>query len=324
MKFKDVTMLLKKLLSLCLMIITMASAQIPPHNQTIPTANPEENKLVNTLATPIIVASLALVLWITAPDDVKASLRTQCHPGNLTTNFLKEYTTWALVTLSHEIGHALTHRLLTGNPSTIHLGSSAPDSTPLVTLGALSIDGLNPKTGRTQCSLVNPDQFDVIIGPFLQTYCEQHHLIRQNLTLTQIYYILQSKEFETFKQKQDLPANKKALFLLAGGLSGLLTYHLTQLCITKGIRLDHISYAQLICALIPTSNQSDGAQLWRDCLGIPQKHIDTAIALSPFIAMAAEVLCSVTSPANKKAPLHSTLLLGLINYFMQGYLRFHC
>ncbi len=101
------------------------------------------------LTAPIIVGCLGILYWLTAPQANKDALCAQLSPSNLAINVLQEYTAWALTTLSHETGHALVGQLLTRNKAAVHYGSTQSAKTPILSLGRLHIDGLEPTCGHT-------------------------------------------------------------------------------------------------------------------------------------------------------------------------------
>jgi hypothetical protein len=261
-----------KILFLCCLL---CSSKHLPAQETPPQQQPT---CFDRLSTPIIVGCLGILYWLTAPQENKDALLRQLTPSNLAVNFLQEYTSWALTTLSHETGHALAARMLTGNAATIHYGSTQTPQQPLLRIGRLHIDGLDPKSGST---------------------------------------VITTKS--SLSNKRQMTA-----FLLAGGIAGIIGHHLIQLCTSKNIRIDAITIQQMISALVPYHHDSDGALLWRNCAGVSEDKINFLIRITPYIEMAAEAWCAAHDPhATEQSPLHASLLIGMINYFLRGYLRLH-
>jgi hypothetical protein len=264
--------------SIAIAVPWRATSSIAPsqrHHQAI---------LFDNLSTPLIVASLALIFWITAPQSTRDRLATQLHPINLICNMVTQYTSHMSTTCAHEMGHALAYKILMELSSTIHLGASTPAKS-LVQCGPLHIDGLDPNKGHT----------DLII----------------------------TKEWIT-QQLRSPQRTKQALCLLAGGLAGILGHYLICHATKKPIKFDSITINQLINALIPITSTSDGTKLWRDCIRTTPQLINLVMQIVPYLAIAGELYCTSTDPhTSDNAAAHSIFLIGLINYFLRGYVHFY-
>lgn len=284
-------------------------------------ATPAEKPLFDKLFAPSMILGLTCVLWLTAPEDIQETLKAQLAPGSLATNFAKEYSSWALTTLCHEAGHALVQSLASGRSSEIHLGSSTPSNEPpLFTIGNIHVDGLNPMHGYTPHVFVSEEQKEELLKIIKDAGLGRAGTVNPERAAA----VMQGPEFLNLKQAL-LPDRKLyATFLLAGGLSGLLAHHGAQKLFSQPLRIDGITINQILNALFPMAPNSDGAALWRDCVGVPPAVINAAIEIAPLLEIAGELYVAFHDPqSTHNAPAHSKLLIGLINYFSRGYLRFH-
>jgi hypothetical protein len=276
-------------------------------------------------ATPLIVASAATLYYLTANTKQRENLLTQVKPQNLLINFITEYTKHISATLAHEAGHATAHKMITGKGCTIHIGSTQTtrNQKPLFTIGNIHIDGLVPTQGHVNHQFVPQEEIDAAVATCITNYCNNHKISPKQLTSDSIADICASNEFKAFR-KSLLPTTPQyALFVLAGGMAGITANQLSKLLL-KEKGPDSVLILQLLNMLIPCAQNSDGAAFLRDCAHTPEQVIQTLIALAPFIDIAAEIYC-VTSDTQAKpnSPLHSQVLIGVINYFLRGYLRFH-
>lgn len=282
--------------------------------QEAPVSSEPKKAITDIILTPAIIASLAFIIWITAPEEVQEKLINQLTPGKLAANFAKEYSSWALATLSHEAGHALVQSLATGRPSTIHLGASKPTGKPpFFTIGNLHVDGLEPHAGYTPLDFTSQEEKQEFIA-MVKEACRQAKEVPQAVAIAPSADI----------PNPFLPDRRLyAIFLLAGGLSGLLANHARQGLFSKEFRIDGITINQLCNALIPNDKNSDGAALWRDCVGVPPAVINAIIEISDLFGIAGEMYVATRDPRSQNSPILSKLLVGLLNYFSRGYLRFH-
>jgi hypothetical protein len=276
--------------------------------------------LIEAAATSVIVSGLIVICCLTAPEDVQQSLKHQMQPSALTLNFLQEYSTSAVSTITHEVGHCLAQYVITGQIGRIHLGSTQHGDKPLIDLGHVHIDGFIPNQGHTEQMFIKTQQAHAAVAQFIAQYCVDHNLDPANLSNAQLHTMVQSPAFTEFK-KELLPDRRTyAAFLLAGAASGLIAHHL----IKRSLKPDHITFLELFNAFVPFQQQSDGAALWRDCIGVSDDTIAQIIKVAHLIDMSLELYCSVHNMHNlSSAPLHSKLLIGLANYFSRGFLRFH-
>lgn len=295
-------MRIRLLLTLILSLtITTVTPVTPPQQEPVPT-------VIDRLAVPVIVGGLAVFCWFTAPANVQASLRHQVTLPNLLLTIATEYGSWKLATFLHEFGHAAVAAYLFGQPTSV------------------SFSALDPTQGDTKLESFLPlYQQQEAVASFITTYCHRHHLDAATLTVEQMTAIAHTPDFETFR-KSMLPERKRyALFLMAGGLVSLLGHHLIQALINKHHRpLDSITINQLLLMLMPSGHDSDGSKLWSDCAEIAPRIIAFFEMIAPYLSFGGEIYGSVTDPCNTQgAPLHSKLLIGCLNFWLRGYLRFH-
>ncbi len=272
----------------------------------------------------VLVGLLGALCWITAPDHVKQNLQKQIYPGKLASNFLTEYSSWMLALCAHEAGHALVASHITGQPSTIHIGSTTPDSDPLFTIGNINVNSLDPKHGVTMTDIRDSATIMDKCKALVTEYCAQHKIQPTSITPQQLQEIFQSPEYQALQQQLGPTRAQRAAILLAGGVGGIIGYHLVQALLTKKIRFNHITLHQLMGALLPMTTSNDGAALWRECLGVPEDVIQKFIDYAPYFAIMGEIMVSASNPDNTpNTQPHTIALIGLINFFTRGYLRFH-
>lgn len=275
-------------------------------------------------STPCIVSCLAFLYWMSAPQIIKDRFTDQLTPTQLALNFLTEYGTRAFVTLAHELGHASAGYGMTGRWGTIHLGATTHTTQPLISFGNIHIDGHCPTQGHTEQVFIDSPEKIELAQQFLTTYCLEHGLDYTNLSPEQAATIITSTEFHHFVASLVPSPKQYALFLLAGPLAGLVVYHWFKALAGKDFGLDSITMTQIINAFLPFAKNSDGAALWRDCIGVYPATIAIMIYITVFIDLASELYFAVSDPrSSPQTLLHSKLLIGLINYFSRGYLRFY-
>jgi hypothetical protein len=308
-------------------IVLMLSVTITIHasSKATPTTSiPTETKSASTnasyidwLAKPVYIAAFATLHLLTAPEPVRQNFINQLSRPNLANNFITQYLSWCISTLAHESGHAITQKLLTGTNSIVHLGSTGtPATTPLLTLGPISIDGINPTHGNTHT--VGNSHF----AAFLANYRSRNNLAADNLTPQQITNLLESREYADFK-RSILSTKDNLIITAAGGICGLFAHHLAQKISTGELTFDHITANQLFNLLLPFNLHSDAAILWRNGAGIPDSIIAKICELAFFIDVAMEIYLAIKETTFPVAtPLHSQILIGLINYNARGFLRF--
>ncbi len=262
----------------------------------------------------LITASLIATFLLTTPDDnpdVKQRFIKQLQPAHLLCNGALQYLTWSLATLAHEEGHALADKMLFNATSSIHLGTDTP-AKPWLTVGNISIEGFRPYLGYQHSSLV--DQQVAMVTALIT-----------GKTVPPNQPINQTK-------------NKCAIKLMAGGIVGALVYQLV-----KGIRHgafssdasralynkllspDPITFHHLVQAFIPLDTDSDAAKVWRECLQVPEEYIQAVLDLEigPGLDIAGEIYCACRgADPTINAPVHSKVLIGIINYMCRGYAKF--
>ncbi len=330
-------------------ILIIALHRTPVTNAQHPHAHhQQEQTLTDKLAIPVIVITLAALLWATAPDDVKAACKDQLQPIALAFNLVHEHSSWSFAAFAHETGHAYATSLLTGQQGTIHIGAAAqnPIPKPLFRVGNIHVHGFSSNHAYTVLPYpdpADPTQADARINQFITDYCARHHINRHTLTHEQLLTMLTSPEGQSFRARV-LSSNygKHATILLAGGLTGLIAHHGSkgiwsyihrlfrrtnrplQGAWNDMIRPDSITFNQILNALIPFHASSDASKLWRDCVGVPQGVVNAIVKIAIFIDLAGEIFLAHRDYQNTPgAPMHSKVLIGLINNLTRGYLHIH-
>lgn len=309
-----------------------------------PARQHEQKTLYDRISTPLIVAILGAALWATASDDVKEAIKKQIDPKSLAFNFVHQYSSWTFTALMHEVGHAQAELALTGQRNTVHLGATEDNrlKEPLFRFGHINIEGFAPDVGYVQQTGTTNAAQAALINTFVAQYCVDHRINRARITPDQIKDMLKSPEGIAFRKTLLPPAGKYAGILLAGGISGLLAHHLSKAghayirnllnsqkdplrkAARHMLQPDSITVNQIFSALIPCDAHSDGAKLWRDCVGVPESVVNAIIKIAVLIDIAGEVYLAHRDPeATADAHLHSKALIGLINFFARGYFHFH-
>lgn len=286
----------------CCILITPATSTIPTQ-QTVSsdTQAPRQSIIRPPRILTLILLAIATELFVMAASEpTQQKVLGQLEPSSLLKNFAVEYATHANATLLHELGHTIAARLLTGQLMVVHLGSY--EKKPLLDLGPIKIDGLDPNAGLTA------NQIDL--------------------------------EQSSSNQKGSLSTAKKALFLLAGGSTAITCHYLIKLLLasisnltTKDQRplnriftLDPILIEQLITMLWPLhvkeNSLSDGGKLWQDCVGLDPQIVSTASAIAPAIEYAGEVALAYTTAKGQQPSAIDLLIIALLNQNLRGYLRF--
>jgi len=308
------TQLFSTYLSLFL-VFSLATA--PVQAATMPPAAPQPSTAEQTydgLLTVGVIASLAALHYISAPPHVKEAFMKQLQPQALLCNLVTTYSSWFLAALAHEYGHALATKLLTGDECVIHLGTNDARAEPLIKLGPVHIDSLNPRLGVTE----NTTQHERIYNKITSS-------VGKNGSHEGLIEFCKSKEFKDFLASIQPDRRARAVILLAGSFAGILVHHCLQAVINpKHHRfLDSITMNQLLNAFVP-NNTNDAALIGVECLNIPHTTLAKLNCVTQYAMLAGEVYCSINNPENTPdAPLHNAVVVGLLNFFLRGFLHFH-
>ena len=312
----------KKLLifTLCATInlhATELPATIPTPISPAPTTEQTESSALDYLTKSVIIIDLAILHLLIAPEPVQQNFFRQLNCPNLAYNFITQYLSWSASTLAHEGGHSIARKLLTDADSIVHFGSAKkPTTAPLLTLGSICIDDINPTQGHTHIT------DESLFATFLTDYRAKHNITTEDFTPEQMTGLLASAEFKAFKQIfMQSPDN--LLITIAGSLSGLIAHHLIQKISTGELTVNHITANQLSNLLLPFDSNSDAAVLWRHGAGIPDSVITTICERAIYIDILIEISLAIKETADPTVtPLCNQVLIGLINYATRGYLRF--
>jgi len=293
----------------------------------------EPGILTSVLARPAIGCLYLLTFLMKAPDKIKESLKKQFHPASLLINFIHQYSQWWSSTLCHEAGHSLVHRYLTGKTNTIHLGYSSNDKhrKPWLTIGNVAIEGIDPLAGHTHIEFELSSDDIKKINEFIITYAKEHNIKENTINQETIKTILTSPDFKTFKESFDTNKKKYAAILLAGGSVGILGHHLLKLMFNgkkEALAIDPITINNFFNMLIPIDQNSDAAQLYKDCLGISSEVINNFVFFGQLLHVLtiSSIDCYQSYNDNQTttdASFYDRLMIALANFYLMGYLRFH-
>lgn len=298
-------------------------------------------RIIKQLA-PLVFGVLCVELcFLTAPEETQASLLDQIQPKNLALNIGKEYAKRLFTTFMHELGHALTAKALCDNKIDIHLGGSSrdkPSHKPLLTVGPIAIDGINPCTGYS----ITQTTTDLMLYALSQlpAYCQEHNCSLLELDDKQLHEalaaIMTSDTFLDVAQNIEKNKKKKALILLAGGACGALSNVILRTLSAKsrglsgalkhGFAPDSITMHNLFNMLVPygSSGESDASKLYIDCLGLSKKAVTTIGSITPALDMLFECWLAFQDERNAgPASPHAAMLVGLANFFFRGFAQFH-
>jgi len=286
---------MKKIICTAVFCLSVHVGITAPASCATPVPAPNDSLLIRAYS-PLMAGVWLLLFWASAQDDVREKFLQQLEPSSLLVNFAKEYTSWLSATLSHEGGHALVNHLLTSRSSTIHIGDPErePGQKPLFTVGNIAFDGVNPLVGST------------------------------------VY---------TGARGEKISAIKTGAICAAGGVSGIAGYHIVCLLATlascvighknidntifkKALKPDQITMQHFLNVIWPLAPNSDAAQVWRDCLGLPESFIDTAVRIAPLVQTGLILGINYYNNETTKASPFSAFCLEMANYYLLGFLRF--
>ncbi len=297
-----------------------------------------------TLGQIAIITLAAELLVLMGSESTQQNLKEQITPLALLKNFITQYTSHATATFFHELGHAVATRLLTNQPTTIHLGNVQHQDPPLLDLGCIKIEGLSPTAGTTSIeSALTDKQVAAYMGQQFGKYCKEHQLNAKAMTREQVETML--KELATTPHQTIAEKNrvKEAVILLAGGCTAIASHYLMKFlwiwaqqriksnktswktAAAQALAPDQIIIEQLLTMLWPNNLDnnalSDGGKLWRNCLEIDQGIINTASRIAPAVSLATGMVLTKKIKGQQPAAI-DLLLLTLLNYQLYGYLHF--
>jgi hypothetical protein len=260
------------------------------------TASEKNDFLLIRAYSPIMASAWLLLFWVSAPEDVQEKFLQQVTPGALLVNFGTQYTLWLSATLCHEAGHALANHLLTNRSSTIHIGDPerVRGQKPLFAVGNIFVEGFNPLVGSTAYD--NPG-------------------------------------------REKISAAKTGIISASGGMSGIMGHHALLLLwyvvshiinnksidknmFKKAFKPDQISMQHFLNLVWPLQPNSDAAQIWRECLGMPESVIESAVYIAPAVQTMLITGMNYYNNETTDAPLFSAFCLEMANYYLLGFLHF--
>lgn len=176
-----------------------------------------------------------------------------------TKSFMDVYLHSFLVTLCHELGHALAAKLLTNSPINIHLGTHEASANPLMRSPSISIESFNPYIGYAQFHQPESQGKELIILLAGGTSGLIAHIILKALKIF----------LRTYKDNHHFDALNKIKSSLHDA-------------VTQVTALDFIAGMQLANVLIPMGNTSDAAKLWR-IARVPEHLINLVNHVGPYM-----------------------------------------
>lgn len=280
----------------------------------------EPGSLKNNIAIgACLLALIFLGVYQAQLDRMPEALKFQFKPQNLALNFASTYCMNFACTFFHELGHGIAKKILTGADFKIHLGKNSDGNNsderaqPLIDSKYFSIDGLDPMAG---------------------------------------FNMLKSGESEELKEYTSL---QKILINLAGGASAILGYYLLRTAIfcvqnfcvsnfcvrdnisvlqnfknalSQAITVDPIVIHHLFDMLVPMQSagklHGDAATVWQE-LGIKNSVIKSVADIQTCLQMLAFIALSFKqsdSDTTNQRYVADKILIGLANYFLQGFAQF--
>jgi|GEM_PF-5991447 len=322
---------------------SVLAIMLPEENET--TVNdhvPQNSKakiIKKCLSKGLIIAGLFAILLSTANDDQKDYMLKQLKPLNLTKNFIETFFTNILITLGHELGHALAAKIVNGDKFDIHIGAKEARLKPLAKLHGISIDGIDPTSGFSHVSnsYSNAEKITLTI---IKNYCKNHHLDPNHLTQNNINEMLESPEADEAKEKLKTDKLSTFVILASGTIFGLLTNYLIRFfkiyannsmplnfqkiksTSLQALWPDEHFVSQLSNLVLP-SNDNDCAKILKTCFKASNATIQEINDLSFLATLAATAgVKSLNKPADSPGTWNTEITTGLINYLLLGYLKF--
>jgi len=183
---------------------------------------------------------LTLCCLAIAANKENKSLKEQFNPTTFIKNFIEVYGTAFFVTLCHELGHAVTGRLLEKSNIDVHIGKTN-GSAPLIGLGPISIESLNPFIGYSRgirsyskvnsCLILAAGPLSGIVG----------------------YYFI-----KTLKNTVHILTNKQQNLSFSENLKTIL-----KKTFTKTSPLDCFALYNFLSLLIPMTKNGDSTKIWK-------------------------------------------------------------
>ncbi|MBY0353667.1 hypothetical protein K2W90_04865 [Candidatus Babeliales bacterium] len=320
-----------------------------PATDSAPVVSDDEKMVpVGPVLKGLVALAFLQLYYFTAPKHTQERLKEQFSPKNLAFNFAGEYSSYFLMTLIHELGHAAVANYINNDPINIHMGGNDNSKLddPLFATDHFTLDGLSPLEGLTIYRLSTQMTDKLLFVEYLQD------CLKNNETLETI----SAEKFGTFKeafvnspayqellQKLENNKSKENLILAAGGIAALSVNTLFKFMRSMAksyqenaealdalkasfgaaFSIDKIVLNQVLSAFLPCSKNSDGAKLWRNIAGVPEGVLEFCYTAAPYVDMLGECYLAYKDPRAESAKLPDKLMIGLINYLLRGYLRFH-
>lgn len=321
------------------------------HQQSNASSQQEKASLIALQG--VICLLLGEFLSFSADEQSKHMLHEQIQYKNIIKNFLSNYGEMFIATICHEFGHAITSKILNGDPIDIHVGANSTDGSPILNLGFLSIDGLDARKGYCNHEIPCENRQQVhdtltnIVGSLEHQKGQPKPMASQINSKENLQDLIQelknSPSFQGFRKKL-IKVNpfKQGLILLAGGTFGIIGHFLTKAipyliahgfdkgtlkqAVSHACKLDFIYTNQLINMLVPfdvAQGKSDASKFWEDCIGVNASIVRSIEDMAPSLEIAAEQYLARYQATNADATIHTKALVGLINYLQGGFIRLH-
>lgn len=254
---------MKKVLSTIILLVSMSFVSHYAQSTTpTPQIATTKKTLSNFDATDLITCFNLIQATIANANEIYTDAEDESSHQviSLAKSFIDVYLHTILVTICHELGHAVAAKILTNSPIDIHIGAYEQLPNAFIHTDAFSLESLNPAIGYTLYNQAPTQGKQAIILLSGGTSGLMAHIFFKAL---KIY-------FRTYKNKTSLHTLKKIT----------ASFHDS---VTKISALDFIAGVQLANILIPMGSESDAAKLWR-IAGVPTHVVDPIAKIGPFAA----------------------------------------
>lgn len=307
------------------------------------------SKKLNFVLGLCCLSLLIFTVYQRESDEVPVQLKDQFNPESLILNFLATYSMNFICTFFHELGHGLASKFLTGRIFNIHLGAGADDDPiTLFECKGVYLDGFDPLVGFTK-HFESKEFRKAVLKAYKEFFVShQRELIDLNDDEIAKRFV-ESNELKTVLAEFKISDRNKVLINLAGGMCGIGANFLIKmvfgfvsnmieqkednflsnfrLALKKAFSLDQIYVNQLFNMLVPMNYSNnvrgDAVEVWR-ALGCSEGLIKGVSYLEPYLLMLVFVGLIFRDSGEKENRLFfDKVLIGLTNFFLQGYLNFN-
>ncbi len=193
----------------------------------------------------------------------------QIEPTIILKHIAQTYAHCFTVSFFHEFGHALAAYLISQAPLDIHIGGLSHKENPMMKIGPLSIDGLNPLIGFA-CYYNNKT-----------TTQSQNIIISLAGPLFGILGHFLCKTLEIYTAKSCATEKQKVFQSRFARFSASLKE-----AITKRTTMDAVALGHLLYMLIPFGSYGDANQVWKE-FGVSMDTLNSIGKIGPAITLGA-------------------------------------